>query len=97
MSPKREANKWFIVVASATALLVATPLTSKAATTWIPDLVFPQTGPALVSRPDRVVTGSIHRGDRTTPTVRSGHSAATDRADKKTKRGSHLKSKVRQR
>ncbi|MEV4610781.1 hypothetical protein MRBLMR1_005919 [Neorhizobium sp. LMR1-1-1.1] len=76
MSPKSMQNRRILVISAVAALLATTATTTEASPTWIPDLVFPETVPAPMAKPERTVTGSTAQDNKTSGARQIGSGTA---------------------
>lgn len=97
MSPKSMQNRRCFLIAAVVAVIAATTPIANASATWIPDLVFPDTVPVPMAKPERTVTGSISRESRTPGARQNGSGTASKETQKDVRRGSAPGSKEAQR
>lgn len=96
MPDKSKQNRRFLVISAVGALIAATAPTAEAFATWIPDLVFPETAPVPMAKPERTVT-AIPR-DNKGPAVRQiGRGTAPKATRKETQRAPVSNAKEAQR
>ncbi len=96
MPRKGMQNRRLLVVSAVAALVAATAPTAEASPTWIPDLVFPETAPVPMAKPERTVTGSIPRDNKTPGARQIGRGTAPNATRKETQRAPAFNAKEAQ-
>lgn len=86
-----------LVISAVAAFIAATAPTAEASATWIPDLVFPETAPVPMAKPERAVTGSIPRDNKGPAARQIGHGTAPKATRRETQRAPVSNAKEAQR